>query len=38
MSHRVDDAAIATAVAKAAADAACPEGNEEDVGGLRIVW
>jgi hypothetical protein len=29
---------IATAVMNAAADAACPDGNDEDVGGFRIVW
>ena len=29
---------IATAVANAAADAECPDGNDDDVGGLAIVW
>jgi hypothetical protein len=27
----------ATAVANAAADAACPEGNDDDVGGLAYI-
>ncbi len=36
--RRAAGSPCATAVANAAADAECPDGNDDDVGGSSIVW